>query len=153
MEKTITSKKVFGNSMWQIGEKIVSMLFSIIITSIIARYLGVENYGLVNYIISIVMLFTAFSTLGMEKITIKDILEKQETEEKILGTCFYIRIIGGIVLIALSQIVIYILNGNDILSQTIGIIMGIRMLFRAFEVIEYYLQSQMKIKTISIIKK
>ena len=152
MEKTITSKKVFGNSMWQIGEKIVSMLFSIIITSIIARYLGVENYGLVNYIISIVMLFTAFSTLGMEKITIKDILEKQETEEKILGTCFYIRIIGGIVLIALSQIVIYILNGNDILSQTIGIIMGIRMLFRAFEVIEYYLQSQMKIKTISIIK-
>lgn len=152
MEKNITLKNIFGNSMWQIGEKIISMIFSVFVTSIVARYLGTEDYGFVNYIISIVMLFTTFSTLGMEKITIKDIIEKEESEEKILGTSFYIRLIGGIVLIFISQITIYILDEKNMLAQLLGLIMGLCMIFRAYEVIEYYLQSQMKLKTISMIR-
>lgn len=152
MEKNITLKNIFGNSMWQIGEKIISMIFSVFVTSIVARYLGTEDYGFVNYIISIVMLFTTFSTLGMEKITIKDIIEKEESEEKILGTSFYIRLIGGIVLIFISQITIYILDEKNMIAQLLGLIMGLCMIFRAYEVIEYYLQSQMKLKTISMIR-
>ena len=152
MEKNITLKNIFGNSMWQIGEKIISMIFSVFVTSIVARYLGTEDYGFVNYIISIVMLFTTFSTLGMEKITIKDIIEREESEERILGTSFYIRLIGGIVLIFISQITIYILDEKNMLAQLLGLIMGLCMIFRAYEVIEYYLQSQMKLKTISIIR-
>ena len=152
MEKNITLKNIFGNSMWQIGEKIISMIFSVFVTSIVARYLGTEDYGFVNYIISTVMLFTTFSTLGMEKITIKDIIEKEESEEKILGTSFYIRLIGGIVLIFISQITIYILDEKNMIAQLLGLIMGLCMIFRAYEVIEYYLQSQMKLKTISIIR-
>lgn len=152
MEKNITLKNIFGNSMWQIGEKIISMIFSVFVTSIVARYLGTEDYGFVNYIISIVMLFTTFSTLGMEKITIKDVIEKEESEEKILGTSFYIRLIGGIVLIFISQITIYILDEKNMIAQLLGLIMGLCMIFRAYEVIEYYLQSQMKLKTISIIR-
>lgn len=152
MEKNITLKNIFGNSMWQIGEKIITMIFSVFVTSIVARYLGTEDYGFVNYIISIVMLFTTFSTLGMEKITIKDIIEREESEERILGTSFYIRLIGGIVLIFISQITIYILDEKNMLAQLLGLIMGLCMIFRAYEVIEYYLQSQMKLKTISIIR-
>lgn len=152
MEKNIALKSIFGNSMWQIGEKIISMIFSVLVTSIIARYLGAEAYGFVNYIISIVLLFTTFSTLGMEKITIKDVIEKDEAEEKILGTSFYIRLIGGIVLIVISQITIYILDKKNMLAQLLGLIMGLCMIFRAYEVIEYYLQAQMKLKTISIIR-
>lgn len=152
MEKSIGIKKAFGNSMWQIGEKIITMLFSVVVTSIVARYLGVEQYGLVNYIISIVMLFTSFSTFGMERITIKDILEKEDSEENILGTSLCIRFIGGIVLLIISQITIYVLNPDNILAQILGLIVGISMLFKSFEVIEYYLQSQMKQKTIAIIR-
>lgn len=145
-------KKIFGNSMWQIGEKMATMVISIVVSALVARYLGVEEFGLANYIISIVSLFTTFSTLGMEKITIKDILDNAENEGKILGTSFFIRIIGGMVLIILSQITIYILNGANALYQLLGAIMGSCMLFKAFEVIEYYLQSQMKLKIVSIIR-
>ena len=152
MENKFNLKKIFGNSMWQIGEKIATMVISIVVSALVARYLGVEKFGLVNYIISIVSLFTTFSTLGMEKITIKDILDNTENEGKILGTSFFIRIIGGMVLIILSQITIYVLNGANTLYQILGAIMGSCMLFKAFEVIEYYLQSQMKLKTVSIIR-
>lgn len=152
MEQKFSLKKIFGNSMWQITEKILTMLLSVVVTSVVARYLGTEQYGLVNYIISVVMLFTTFSTLGMEQITINDIIDGKESKEKILGTSFIIRLIGGIILIIISQITLYVLTQGDRLSQILGIIMGTCILFKAFEVVEYYLQSQMKLKVSSIIR-
>lgn len=152
MDRSIGCKKAIGNSMWQIAERVISLIFSIIITSIIARYLGVEQYGMLNYIMSIMMLFSSFSRLGMENLTVKAILEKEETEGKILGTNLFICLIVGIILFILSQITIYTLNPDNMLAQVLGFIIGLGMIVNAFDVIEYYLQSQMKIKTISIIK-
>lgn len=152
MEEKFRLRNIFGNSMWQITEKILTMILSIVVTSLVARYLGTEQYGLVNYVISVVMLFTTFSTLGMEKITINDIVDSKYKKEDILGTSFVIRIVGGIILIIISQITLYVLTDGDRLSQLLGIIMGTCMLFKAFEVIEYYLQSQMNLKMVSIIR-
>lgn len=152
MEQKIGLKKIFGNSMWQITEKILTMIISIVVTGFIARYLGTEKYGTVNYIISVVMLFTTFSTLGMEKITINDLVEDEFLKEHILGTSFIIRIIGGIFLIIVSQVTLLCLTNGDKLSQVLGLIMGTCMVFKAFEVIEYYLQSKMNLKTVSIIR-
>lgn len=145
-------KKIFGNSLWQISEKILTMIFTVVVTSIIARYLGPQEYGVVNYIISVVSLFTAFSTFGMQEILIKDFVKKEEERNVILGTSFIIRLVGGVILIAISQITLYILNGDNIRYQILGIIMGACMLFKSFEVIEYYFQSQMKLKISSIIR-
>ena len=138
--------------MWQIIEKILTMIFTVIVTGVVARYLGTERYGTVNYIISVVMLFTTFSTLGMEKITINDLVGEKDSKESIIGTSFIIRIFGGIVLIIVSQITLYILTNGDKLSQILGIIMGTCMVFKSFEVIEYYLQSKMNLKTVSTIR-
>lgn len=143
-------KQIFGNSMWPIGEKIVTMLIGVIVTGITARYLGTENYGTVNYIISIVMLFTTFSTLGMETISVKDLTNNREKENIIIGTSFTIRVIGGILLIVLSQFTIGILSGWNKEFQILGIIIGSSMLFKSFEVIEYYIQSLMQMKISAI---
>lgn len=152
MQKEIGFKKIFGNSLWQISEKILTMLIGIVVSAWIARYLGVQEYGTANYIISIVSLFTAFSTLGMEKIIINDVIKQDEDEGVILGTSFILRIIGGILLLLLSQITIYILNGENILYQILGAIMGTCMIFKAFEVVEYYFQAKMNLKLVSIIR-
>lgn len=152
MQKEIGFKKIFGNSLWQISEKVLTMIIGIVVSAWIARYLGVHEYGTANYIISIVSLFTAFSTLGMEKIIINDIIKQDEEKEVILGTSFILRIIGGIVLLLVSQITIYILNGENILYQILGAIMGTCMIFKAFEVIEYYFQAKMNLKLVSIIR-
>lgn len=152
MDNKFSFKKIFGNSMWQISEKIITMVLSVLVTSLVARYLGTEKYGYANYIISVVMLFTAFSTLGMEKITINDIVKNNYSQSKIIGTSFIIRLIGGIVLTIISQIALLILTNGEKEAQILGIILGSCMIFKAFEVIEYYLQAKMKLKVSSIIR-
>lgn len=156
MEKILNNKfgmkKILGNSLWPIIEKIITMVITVVASSLIARYLGTEEYGLANYIISLVMLFTAFSTLGMEKITINDIVNEEYEKETVLATSFLIRAIGGIVLTIFSQIAIYILTDGDKISSLMGIIMGASMIFKSFEVFEYYLQAVMNLKTVAIIR-
>lgn len=145
-------KKILGNSIWQIAEKIITMIISVIVTGMMARYLGAEEYGIVNYVISVVALFTAFSTLGMDQITIKDLIDNPNKKDSILGTSFIIRIIGSLILIFISQITLYVCGKANALYQILGIIYSSSMIFKAFEVIEYYLQSKMKLKVTSIIR-
>lgn len=152
MENKISFKKILGNSMWPIMQNIITMLLSVFVTAIVARYLGAEKYGLVNYVISVVILFTAFSTLGMETILVKEFVDDKNDKGKIIGTSFIMRLLGGIILLIISQITLMILSPNDKTVQIIGAIMGSCMIFKSFEVIEYYLQSQMKLKITSIIR-
>lgn len=153
MENKFNLKNILGNSMWQIGEKIITMLIGVIVTSVVARYLGVEQYGLANYIISIVTLFTAFSTFGTKEIIITDIVKKGENKkEEIIGSGLIIRLVGGILLIIASQITIYILTKGDFVCQVLGIIIGTCMLFQSLEVIEYYFQATMQLKLVAIIR-
>ncbi|MDD2505596.1 MAG: flippase [Bacilli bacterium] len=152
MENKFSFKKILGNSMWSIIQNIISLVLSVLVTSIVARYLGAEKYGLVNYIISVVMLFTSFSTLGMETILIKEFVDNKENEGRVIGTSFFMRLAGGIILLIISQITLMILSPNDKTVQIIGAVMGSCMIFRSFEVIEYYLQSKMKLKISSIIR-
>lgn len=56
-------KKIVENSGWMIGQNIYFMLIGVFVTAIIARYFGPTLYGQLNYVIAIVSLFTAFSTL------------------------------------------------------------------------------------------
>ena len=65
IEVKFSFKKILGNSMWPITQNIITLLVSMLVSAIIARYLGTEGYGLVNYVVSVVTLFTSFSTLGM----------------------------------------------------------------------------------------
>lgn len=152
MEQNFSFKKIFGNSMWQISEKIVTMIISVVVTAIVARYLGTEGYGTVNYVISVVLLFSTFSTLGMETISVRDLTNNKEDKTTIIGTSFIIRIIGGVVLIILSQLTLGILSNWNKEFQILGIVMGISMLFKSFEVIEYYIQSIMKLKVTATIR-
>lgn len=152
VEVKFSFKKILGNSMWPIMQNIVSLLASMLVSAIIARYLGTEGYGLVNYVVSVVMLFTSFSTLGMETFVVKDVVNDKNDEGNVIGTSFVIRLIGGFVLIIISQITLYILSPNDIMIQVLGLIMGICMIFKSFEVIEYYFQAKMNLKVNAIIK-
>ena len=152
IEVKFSFKKILGNSMWTIMQNIINLLVSMLVSAVIARYLGTEGYGLVNYVVSVVMLFTSFSTLGMETFVVKDVVDDKNDRGTVIGTGFVIRLIGGLALVIISQITLYILSPNDIMIQILGLIMGICMIFKSFEVIEYYYQAKMNLKVNAIIK-
>ena len=65
-------KKYFENASWLIFEKGFTLVVGMVVGIYVARYLKPESFGLLNYAISFVSIFSAFSTLGMDQIVVPD---------------------------------------------------------------------------------
>lgn len=72
--------------------KVVNMAGALLVGILVARYLGPSQYGVMNYIISYVTLFTIISSFGLDDIEIRELSKSPNDKNQILGTCFRIRL-------------------------------------------------------------
>lgn len=150
--KSLVSKKVFGNAAWLISEKIITMVIGVFVMAIIARFLGTENYGVYNYALAFVTIFTAISTLGLETLTIKSIVQDTDEEGTILCTSLILRVLGGGFLTFISMLIIKLLTPSDNIIHILVMIMSLTMVFKSLEVIEYWMLAYYKSKISSLIR-
>ena len=97
MKVSQNQKKIFSNIIWSFGGKIVNMASALLVGILVARYLGPENYGLMNYVISYVAIFTVLSNFGLDNIEIRELSRQNDQKDKILGTCFIIRLVCSLI--------------------------------------------------------
>lgn len=146
------ANRTIKNSGWLIGDKVFTMLIGVVVIAFVARYLGPEKYGQFNYAMAFVALFTALSTLGLETLTVKSIVDKDYDEGTILCTCLFLRVFGGIVLTILAGIIIRLIEPNDGNLHILVLIMSFTMVLKSLEVIEYWIQAYQRAKISSIIR-
>ena len=95
--------KVTKNVGWAVAGKTVSLLGSLLVGILVARYLGPEQYGLMNYVISYVCIFQVFATFGLDSIEIREESRHPEERDVIIGTAFTIKtILAAITLAAVA---------------------------------------------------
>ena len=90
----IRNKYIF-NTTWLFVEKVFRVLYVILIGAMLARYLGPDSFGLYSYVISFVGLFIALSTLGLDEIVVREIVQNDKNVEELLGTAFVLRFIAA----------------------------------------------------------
>ncbi len=134
------------------GDKVLFMAVGVFITAIVARYFGPENFGQFNYALAFVALFTALSTLGLETLTVKSIVDQPDDEGIILCTSLFLRIFGGIFLTVLAITIIKIIEPGDQNLYILVLIMSWTMILKSFEVIEYWIQAYQRAKISSLIR-
>src|ERR1041384_7403377 len=92
-------RKYAENAFWLIAEKGFALAAGMVVGIYVARYLKPEAFGLLNYAIGFVGIFSALSTIGLEQIMVRELARHPERKEELLGTGVYLRFIGSIVLI------------------------------------------------------
>lgn len=137
-------KKYLSNTSWLFAEKIFRMLIVLLITIWMARYLGPEQFGLLNYAMSFVALFSIFSSLGLEKLIPKEIIGHPEREKEILGTSFFLKILGSFLLLFLAAFAIMQLRPDDELMLALILIFSVTNFFKAFEIIRYWFETHVQ---------
>lgn len=95
--KRIKKNKFITNTNWLLFKNIYSMLLSLVIGSLSARYLGPSNYGLIGYGASLVSLFTSISQLGLNSIIMNELLSRPQEKGKTLGTALAMRVAASTV--------------------------------------------------------
>src|SRR5665647_2357985 len=95
-ELTPNRKKMAGNTGWLFADRMIRMGVGVVIWIWIARYLGPEQFGLLNYSIAFVALLSPIAMLGLDNLVIRDVVRNPELKDELLGTAFMMRIAGGI---------------------------------------------------------
>ena len=127
-------KKVVKNLIWAVAGKITTLLGSLLVGILVARYLGPQQYGLMNYVFSYVMLFQVFATFGLDNIEIREEAKNPENKDKIIGTAFCLKIAFAILTIG-AIILISELSEADALTRWMIYIYSLSIVMNTFSVI------------------
>ena len=145
-------RKIIANTGWLFGEYGLKLVVGSLVGVLLARYLGPEQFGLYNYALAFVVLLEPISSLGLNAIITRNIVRNPEAKEEILGTAFAMRLTASF----FSLIMIVSLNwllqpGNLVLMLFVGLL-SVGNLFKAFQVIDFWFQSQVLSKYVVIAK-
>lgn len=134
-------KRYFLNTSWLLGARAVQMIVALIVGAMVARYLGPQQYGIYNYVISFVGIFSVLSALGTNSILVKDILNNLDREMVLLGTGLTIRLAGSIIA-SLLIILISFFTEDDNTIRWFLFLASLQTVVKSFEVVSLYFQSK-----------
>ena len=138
-----TFKKYFFNTSWLFFEKVLRLGINLVVGVYVVRYLGPEQNGLLAFAISVVAILTAFSSLGLGNILVREIINRPDDTSELLGTSFYSKLIFSIFLFIVVG-VFYIAQDN--LQNLLLVIIAGSIIFRSLDVVEYLYQSKVLAK-------
>lgn len=131
---------LFKNIYWALLGKICNLVSGLIVGIIVARYLGPEKYGLMNYVISYVFLFQTIAIFGLDSIEVREESKNETQHNKIIGTAFILKIVLGCIFIA-ATIITSILTEKDSYTTILIAIYSITIVLNSFSVIRNYFTS------------
>lgn len=138
-------KRYFANTSWMFGGQMFSLLISFFIGAWIARYLGPENYGILNYSSAFVGLFGFITSLGVDGILNRELIKTPEKRDELLGTAFRLKLIGGIIAFCLAIMLVFIFQ-LDPLIRLLVILFSFSFIAQSINVIVNYFQAEVKAK-------
>jgi len=146
------SRRLIGNAAWLVADKIGRLGVGMIVLVWTARYLGPESFGLFNYGQALVVIFTAFATMGMADIAVRDIVRTPEREQEIMASALLLRLVGGAIAMAMAIATVAVARPGDLRAMLIVAILGSALLPQAFDVIDYRFQAHMIVRPVVILR-
>jgi len=132
-----TKEAIVENIFWAVLGKLVTLLSGLFVGIIVARYLGPEQYGLMNYVISYVFLFQTFAIFGLDAIEIRQEAHEGADYNKIIGTAFVLKFFTGTVFMLLS-IATSVIMADDLYTTLLVAVYSLTIVLNAFGVIRNY---------------
>lgn len=94
---SLKTNRFLLNTGWIVGGQIVRLLLSLVINSLTARFLGPSDYGIVNYVTSLITFFTSLVSLGLSGVIVYELVSGRDREGTVLGTAITLRFFAGLI--------------------------------------------------------
>lgn len=114
-------KKYISNTGWALIARIITFATSFFTVAIVARYLGPENLGKIEYAQSFIAIISVIASLGIDQILYRDLVTHPEKEKDLLGTAIFSKLIFGFIAFILSIGISYYIGNATIYTLLIAI--------------------------------
>lgn len=127
------------STLWLASEKLFSMALVLLTTLILARHMGPEVFGQLNYLLAIVTLLTPFAAMGLNAIVTRELVLSPQENDKILGSALGVRLFFA----TLASLIVLLLSGSFIVADLrfVFSLLLVANIFTAFLVFDYWLQA------------
>ena len=121
-------KTLFKNISWVTSSQVVVNLCAFLWTILIARYLGVNDYGILSFAISFTVLLGMGTDIGMSTFATREIAQDKSKTRKYVNNIIPFKIVLSIALFFITALLLYLL-GYDKLVIEVTLIISIETIF------------------------
>ena len=141
LQKREKVKNIVSNSGWLIFDKIIRMGVGLLVGVWVARYLGPEQFGELNYAIAFVSMFSVLATFGLDSIAVRELVDQSDKYQAILGSAIWIKFIGGIFSAVLTVITVLFFKSGETQTILVVSIIAFGTIFQVADVFDYFFQA------------
>lgn len=130
--------------------QIIVLLVSLIVGPLSAQYLKPENYGLLGYGSTIIIIFSSIASLGLGSVLVYELVTYPEKQASLIGSALALRLVASLVCYVMSIICVIILEpGYNLLWAIVGL-QSLTIVFQTYDVFEAWFQMKLEMKYVSI---
>jgi polysaccharide transporter, PST family len=142
--------RIIDSTVWSLGERALVLLLSYATNVVVANHLGVAEFGQLLYAVALVTLFATLVTAGLSGLVTRDLVRHHDERYEILGTVFALRLVAGALSIAALIAITFAFGTGADTDRVLVVIIAIGMGGKVAEVVEFWFQSQTRLRYISI---
>ena len=121
-------KTLFKNIGWVTSSQIIVNLCAFIWTISIARYLGVNDYGILSFAISFTVLLGMGTDIGMTLLATKEISQDKSKTSRYINNIIPFKVVLSILLFIFTALILILLGYNKLVIE-ITLIMSLETIF------------------------
>jgi PST family polysaccharide transporter len=147
--RTPSVRRIVENSGWMMGEQVLKLVGALAIGILIARHLGVSQFGELGFAMAYTGLFSILGTLGLNRIGVRELVTARNEGRDpaaILDTMLAMRVVVGLLLAPLSVGIAWFFDQGNL---RLILILAPMFLLSSLDVVELWFQSQTMAKRTS----
>lgn len=138
--------KIVDNIGWLFLDRVLRMSIGFFFIIWLARYLGPEQFGLLNFAITFCGFFGVIAGLGLQNIVVRDIVRSPSTKLSTLGSAAFLQLFSSLVSYLFMLLIIFYIRPDEKLTHVIVCILGLAILLKASEIAVFWFESQVQSK-------
>lgn len=143
-------RRAIGNLNWLFWDRLARILTGMLTAVWMMRMLGPSQYGLMTWSAAWYFCFSVMATLGLDSLVVREVVRFPEEKNSILGTTFFMKLIGAVLAFALSVGAFafyrpHLGTSQHLLEALVSMYAAIG-LCQAFDAIDFWFQSQIATK-------
>lgn len=140
------AEKIASNFSWLLVDQLGRLGVSLVVGVWVARYLGPENFGRLNYAAAFVAIFAAIVPLGLDALVVRELVRQPTEQARLLSTSVALRGLAALLCLLLILAVSYFAPNADHTVQMLVMIAAAGMLFQPFDSLGLLFQARTEMR-------
>ena len=143
----------YKNTLWQVFEKILSMIASLLVAVYLARAIGPHGYGAFSYLLALYVLASPLATLGLNALVTRELVNSPSQHSQIVSSVALVRVCGAVVAAFILVGWAWVGTGFSSVAERWGLTaLAGGLVLQSFQFIEFYFHAKEYIKPVIIMR-